>query len=507
MKKRIPKWTWLICIVFVVMQYLICSNVYMMGDDYMYGTFGHEGVFSPVFSYYFTGNGRWLINIFDSLQLVFDRYLYLILTPWLILLLGYLIYRLIALLTNKDIPSLFAYAVGLLSVIDIQMTCETTYWITGAMNYLIPCVFLVASMISTLKLRDKELKTSEAVLSGFLCILCCLTMEQYGLMAIGWMLLIWGYDSIKDKKINKRNLVVFILAIAALSSIIFAPSNFVRVNDAAKEGNSLFIKVIDLIYYDYSSKVSATFVYILSAFCALRFFRAGKRLLSILSLLNALLLLIFFDYGVIKISFYFAIISILLSFATIIPALISAFKKNGLIYLGSLAIIGGGSQLMLLASELWGFRTSMSWILIYIICILVLLADEYSLKRLGIYSCILCMAINPYLGIIGLTVGIFLLRDKTILKFAPCLILLFGVIAGLMDEVIGYNENRDIHTENIKSAEYANDQDDVSVITILPYDDEQYGWTSPPLSGFHERYFRSYYNIPESVMIEYEGGE
>lgn len=247
MIKRIPKWIWLISIAFIVMQYLICLNVYMMGDDYMYGTFGHEGVFTPVFSYYFTGNGRWLINIFDSLWLLLDRYLYIILMPWLVLLLAVLIYRFICAITNRENIEIFAITLGLLSIIDILMTCETTYWITGSMNYLIPSLFLIAGMTSTLRLRNNHLSSKEVIINGILCILSCLTMEQYGLMAIGWMLLIWGYDCFKQKNVSKRNVVVFIVSLVALSSIIFAPGNFVRVDDAAEKGTSLFIKIIDLI--------------------------------------------------------------------------------------------------------------------------------------------------------------------------------------------------------------------------------------------------------------------
>ena len=44
MVKKTSKWIWLMCVVFLIMQYLICVNVYVMGDDYMYGTFGHQGI-------------------------------------------------------------------------------------------------------------------------------------------------------------------------------------------------------------------------------------------------------------------------------------------------------------------------------------------------------------------------------------------------------------------------------------------------------------------------------
>lgn len=300
-------------------------------------------------------------------------------------------------------------------------------------------------------------------------------------MAIGWMFLIWGYDCIKYKKVNKRNLVVFIAALVALSSILFAPGNFVRVDDAAEKGTSLFIKIIDLIYYDYYSKVSASFVFILAAFCAIRFFRSKKKFLSIVSALNAAILLICFDYGLIKSSFLFVIISVLVSLITIVPTLITIFKKNDMILLLSLAIVGGGSQIMLLATQLWGFRTSMSWILIYIICILAIFCNDYSEENIGIYLCILCMAINQYLGIAGILIGIFLIMRKKAVKVIPSLLLLLVVVTGLADEVIGYNENRDIHTENKKMVEYVNNHNEVSSITILPYDDEQYGWTSPPI--------------------------
>ena len=33
----------------------------------------------------------------------------------------------------------------MLSLIDVQMTCETTYWITGSMNYLVPSMLLIAA--------------------------------------------------------------------------------------------------------------------------------------------------------------------------------------------------------------------------------------------------------------------------------------------------------------------------------------------------------------------------
>lgn len=382
MLRKKPKWIFIICGVFLIMQYLICSNVYLMGgDDYMYGSFGHNGIFASVFSYYFTGNGRWLINIIDSFQLIFDRYLYLIITPWLLLLLSFAIYRFICILFNKDNVYIFVASIGLISMIDIQMTRETTYWITGAMNYLVPALFLMAGMSATLQLRKKDLPGKEATLCGVLCLLSCLTVEQYGLMSIGWMILIWGHDLILSKKINKRNTLILLISLITLSTIILAPGNYVRIDDAAEKGIPLITKFIDLIYYDYYSKASSTFLFVLAVLCLIRFFRSKKKPFLILSALNALIILVCFVYNYINAPFIIVILSIMLSLITLTPTLISVFKQVGLISLLSLVVISFGSQMMLLVSQLWGFRTSMCLVLVYIVLILALLRDTINADR------------------------------------------------------------------------------------------------------------------------------
>ena len=78
------------------------------------------------------------------------------------------------------------------------------------------------------------------------------------------------------------------------------------------------------------------------------------------------------------------------------------------------------------------------------------------------------------------------------------------ILGGLNDEILGYKNNSEIHKQNMIAAETA---DQYTAIKIQDYIDKQYGWTSPPLSEFHEKYFRSYYGIPDGVSIEYSTGE
>lgn len=70
---------WIIpSVVFFLWQVLIVQNVFLMGDDYMYGTFAKEGIISSVSSYYYTGNGRWVLNVLDSFFIKIGGFLLLL---------------------------------------------------------------------------------------------------------------------------------------------------------------------------------------------------------------------------------------------------------------------------------------------------------------------------------------------------------------------------------------------------------------------------------------------
>ena len=461
MKKRVPYWIWAICGVFLIMQYLICLDIYLMGDDYMYGTYAHQGVFPSVFSYYFTGNGRWLVNILDCLCLYFDRILYVIFNPWLLLLLGFMLYRLISLLSGEKSPVVMAAALVLISVIGVLMTCEVFYWITGAMNYLIPALFLLASMCAVVKMRSGETSRKQRLAYALVCIVSCLTVEQFALMTIGWMLLIWGWDLIKTGRLGKTKLIVLLVSALGLATIVLAPANFVRIEAAAAKGSSLIVKTIDLIYYDYYSVVSSTLLFIIAAYGSYKLFCMNKRAAAVLSGFNALLLLFVFDYSLFPfrdgISLLLALVSILLSLITLIPYLFSLYKGKNLVYLISLFLIGFGSQLMLLNTDLWGFRTSFSWILLYLIVLLSMVADHADIKDFAVFACISCIAVNPYLGLMA-TAGLAVVRLKR--ETAPILALIFSILAivvGLSDETLGYRSNGQIHEHNILALETLDD--------------------------------------------------
>ena len=496
------RWIPALCAAFLAVEYLICRNVFPMGDDFMYGCFGRDGIFGPVFTYYQIGNGRWLINILDSLQLRFGRVPYLVLTPWLLLLLGWLLYRLTCLMTGTKKPVLFGFALALLALIDVQMNRESVYWITGAMNYMIPGLFLLGGMIGTLRLKEEGLEKKAMLGFGGLCVLSCLTMEQFSLMAFGWMLLVWGEDCLRRRALPRRYAAVLLLSALALASIVLAPGNSVRLGSASGQGIPLIFKVNDLICYDYYSMVSTAFLFVLEGLCALRFLRKRKWAAAVMAAANALLLLGFRNAAV-HASFKLVCLSLLVAFLTMIPVLITVFRRLGLIYLGAMTVIGLGSQAMLLASELWGFRTSFCWVLLLILLDLAVVEQLPTREEQLEGAVLLAMAVHPLLGLAAIALwGLCMLRKRCI---APVigLLLIAAVAVGSLDEVWGYQGNRASQLAIVEAGRAAAEDPELTEIVLPHYEESMFGWSEPGIPGFQEENYRNYYGVPEQVVIRF----
>ncbi len=489
---------------FLTVEYLICRNVFPMGDDFMYGCFGRDGVFGPVFSYYRTGNGRWLINILDSLQLRFGRIPYLLLTPWLLLLLGWLLYRLICLMTGSRKPVLFGFALALLALIDVQMTRESVYWITGAMNYLVPALCLLGGMIGALRLKEEGLERKALLGWGGLCVLACLSMEQFGLMAFGWMLLLWGEDCLRRRALPRRYWVTLLLSALALASILLAPGNFVRLGAAADQDIPVIFRVNDLICYDYYSMVSTAFLFVLEGLCALRYLRGRKWVAAVMAAANALLLLGFRNAAV-HAGFKLVCLSLLLAFLTMAPVLITVFRRFGLVYLGAMTVIGLGSQAMLLASELWGLRTSFCWVLLLILLDLAVMEQLPGREEQLEGAVLLAAAVHPLLGLAAIALWAICLLRKKGAATALALLLLAAVAVGSLDEIRGYGANRAAQLAIVEAGRAAAEDAELTQILLPPYENEMFGWSSPGIPGFQEENYRNYYGIPERVEIRFSG--
>ncbi len=454
-------------IVFLVAQWLVSRNIFLMGDDYMYATFAKQGILSSVKEYYFTGNGRWFLNIIDSLILSADRYIYIIIMPWLLLLLAFLLYRVAVQICGRNPRTLYVIALVLVSMINISISRETIYWITGGLNYLVPALFFLGTVTLTLDLKLELLpKKWKKVFCGIICVLSSTTMEQFALMTIGWLIFLWGLDFIRYKKIEWYQILILCTSIIFLGTIIFAPGNGVRVR-AAEHSQTFIVKVIDLFYNNYYSTAVVWFVIVLFFLEAVILLKKKKKLF-ILAILNAIYLL-----SVVLHICNGKIVLIGISAAFFIGFTFKVFsiinKKLEITWIVILGLLAIGSQMMLLISTIWGVRTSFSVLLIYILLVLVIYGSLEIKNNKNVIVTILY-------------------------SMVACVI----IVCCICPNIVGYKENKSIHNYNIEQALSHKDN-----IKIKSFKIEEYGWTTPPLSKFHEEYFRKYYEIPRETKIIY----
>ncbi|WP_299348424.1 DUF6056 family protein [uncultured Catenibacterium sp.] len=495
-------------VLFIVLQYAVSINIFLMGDDFMYAVFAREGCIKSAWNYYFTGNGRWILNILDSLILKFDRYAYVIILPWLMLLFAWLVYKLCIRITKKQSTYGFLVSLLIVSSIDISISRETIYWITGGLNYLFPAILFLAAADIILYLREeKKCVTWKKVIGGIFIIVSSTTMEQFGLMTFGCMTLLFAYDVYKKKKIEKSLILIYIMSLIGLATMLLAPGNFVRISDQAEAGQSLFIKLIDLFYMNYFSVQAAKFISVLTIIEGVILFKNKKYKIGIASLINAFLLFTSFILSWLpaKAKMPVAILSLFILCISTAYVVNVLNMKCDLYYVGFiLLILLCGSQFMLLTGTLWGFRTSFSTITIYSIFTLIIFIAQEDTEIFYTVLCGIAFYSNWVLGVVvSLCILIIIFKKSNcqnqVVTILTCLVMCVSIIP----IALGYYENRSVQEENVSNAiESQKNSDDM--VEIYKYSDEIYGWTNPPYGEIHEHFFRKYYGIPESVKIVYK---
>jgi len=79
----------------LVIQIVFHRFIFLMGDDFYYGTFSNslDNFFREHISHYLNINGRALVHFIVSVLLIFDVYLWRIINPFIIMLTIWIIYK------------------------------------------------------------------------------------------------------------------------------------------------------------------------------------------------------------------------------------------------------------------------------------------------------------------------------------------------------------------------------------------------------------------------------
>ena len=254
---------------FLLALYIVNSFVFLNGDDFMYGTFAKEGIWQSVASYYITGNGRFWINILDSLLLAFDRYLFLLVNPLIIMAFLVLMAKNMQWIVEQrsDRQKEAAYicwGMALFVCLDVLCLRETVFWITGMMNYLFPAVvFLFATLLFQQLRSGGEVTIAKEAVFYLVCILASASVEQYALMFVGMMTLLLGMELLAKRKVPKVLIAGYFCALTGLASLLLAPGNFNRIEEQ-KELLPFVDNLWTLIYQNVLSQVAFPFLIMLT---------------------------------------------------------------------------------------------------------------------------------------------------------------------------------------------------------------------------------------------------
>lgn len=493
------KWI-LMIILFYFALLLVHTNVFLSGDDYIYGSFHIEGVKQffqlNIFSY-FSRNGRFLVNLLHSSCLIFDRYLYVLLNPALIILVFLQMIKFIKLSSKESNETMYYVALGLMATLPIGIKRETYYWIAGSFNYIIPLLLLFLSLNNYMIYIRSGKKKFYYILIAFLS---AASMEQIGIILIAFFTLEYlKRFCILKKQIKLYDVMYYLFLISGWLTVVLAPGTFQR---AGNEQINLIQNMQTLLYNDFYSK-SACNLMIMLVVCYYIWLQQSHyfsvRLVKTISgfcIVSLLSVNFTSSYG--KIQLYSLWLSITLIILETIIVGIYFWKLQKASWWNQLFLAGFVSQIALSVSAIWGFRTALCWYSIIIIFILYTINNNYNDKV--IWSVLFCNAlnINPFCGVV---VAILYLIKKYVYSkgmIVECIMIL-SLIA-LSIDYMGYEKNTFGNKENIINVKNISE----NTLIIKKPKNLLYAWQTFPLSPYHEMYFKKYYGISEKVKVVYK---
>lgn len=471
---------------------LVNKNVAIYGDDYRYCTFVTGGLRSFVgnhVDHYMQVNGRAIVHVLVTVFLALPKSMWRVFNS---LLLGSFVYfgsRIVikdndALLQNIACPTLLCS--GILAL-DIHVTRQSVYWLTGALNYVYPVGLL---MLYWYLLEHNGNKIITAIAS----FLSAATTEQNAMMTVGlsFLYLAYNFRQWKDKKSLAVN---FGLSIAGMCTVLLAPSVLVRYgleNKTTPFMNLLrsnvksqwvrffaaryvvfyqvvFIAVSCLFMLSYRSMLNRkerAFAYVLSVYAI-----AETALIIMLSRQESNVMTPDRLLKISVISVYYVVLS---SFNVYV-----LFRhrpvENYYIPLFAL-ILYIGSQVMMIVSPVWGARNELC----------------------GIFMLSLCSSF--YAAHINLSEGAGLMKAGLILI---CIVVSAASLSNVSKTIAGYAENIQVEHANIALIGQYKENGGVGELYQYKLIDESYGWSMPYYSRYHEVYYKVRYGLPKELNIRW----
>ena len=418
---------WMLLSLFVILLLYLHKFIYLAGDDFIYGIFGKDGISTFInnhINHYRVVNGRAIVHFMVTIFLLFDIHLWRIVNPILIGILIVLISKITS-NTKEEFKRGVILGIILISIISIDISRETIFWLDGSFNYFYPMILFLLNIYLFKNMLDKEKKYILTPLVGFLS---GATVEQAGLMTIGVLfLIIIDRVIIKKRKIPKIAYVNFIATIIGYLTVVLSPGNRVR---ASKNSVNIFYNIIELFRLNFMSDGIEVYILLLMSACILWLLyfininyrkKFNKILLNLMitnfcvysaiscftkyitfiankmisneiivtdSLYDLTSLILELIYGINKnnlfgtIIYFVAILSGIFTVAVLIYLGIALYTQKSEYILFVFSIVYIGAQLMMTISPVFGYRTVLPSIISLFVIIIYSILNNWDNKYL-----------------------------------------------------------------------------------------------------------------------------
>lgn len=234
---------WIIMIIFYILLVMLHHYTLIYGDDYLYSTaakHGPKGFYEFHVHHYLKSNGRALIHIFVTLALTKPgMVIWKILNPLIFLIIFYNIAK-----TFTDRKEDFQLVILVLCIIWLSFgskyTSNSIFTITPVFNYIYPFLIMFPLLKNLIKTYSGKMMYSLPVM-GFIS---GATMEQTGIMIIGYTILLSILMWIEQKKLpTKMAVITLIMEIIGYATVMFAPGNILRMGKASRPFSENFVAI------------------------------------------------------------------------------------------------------------------------------------------------------------------------------------------------------------------------------------------------------------------------
>ncbi len=509
---------------FFILVFIQHQSLFLYHDDYGYASLSYayhvDGVEGTQFSlndlfeflkgHYNVWGGRIVGFFFEIVLLRGGLWLYRLVQSIFITLIFFLIYKIAKICINDESVNkllLSILTVSFYGFFEIMLFRNGIFWITASVLYVLPLLPMLAFVYlynksKTLNFKNVFVKIIFYIFCAILIFLATLSQEQNAIAMLGYIVAMGIYNTIKNKKVSKLDILMFFISFISFVVLMIAPGNAIRKEHPTSSefySQSLITRIFCGIenviignFSEYTRMFSVIFFFTIAYIAYINFKeKNGNSVLDKISLISILIILIstlfiadgYFQYlynlyGNDSYHYVILIIYIVQLFLIFYSSVVYLIKDKQFILL-NLLIAALLSQACMIVAPYYPLRSAIIFQVICYIYVLYNFGKKYKsiADKKFLNMVITCIVILSFVNFMRISIGYYrnasinLKNDESLKKVSQ--------------ELKHGNVIKDIKLDKVKNILYSGDQ---------PYTIE---------TEYIKYYIREYYDLPEDFIINY----